>query len=431
MWIGAGVAALYVLQFAIHRILHRRQQLGRVSRLRAEALVWCARGGTTWIAFALIFARRHADGWARLTFELVLSILYVLALLGAGAWLARWLGLAEPAPAQLRALANECARRVGVRLRAVDVWPSRAANAYAFVWSRRIAFSSRALELLDSDELEGVLLHELGHLAETWQLRAKRLVPKLVVLAAVLAFPAVSPSAVSIELTLVGVLLLITWAHAFQRKAEVEADLHATENTTSAAAYARALEKLHEANLSPVVMGGRSTHPDLYDRMIAAGVQPSYARPAAPDRRRFQLIVLALMLMAVIPLAVWSARSSRSNPAAGEGWAVARAALSADPSIAMADLGSLRLQQERLPEAILFYRAASELDAHDSGVAASLAVALVRSGDIVQARVALAEAERRSRAADADNGWRRAARRDALTDAQSEVGRAVERAQLR
>lgn len=50
--------------------------------------------------------------------------------------------------------------------------------------------------------------------------------------------------------------------------------------------YARALERLYQTNQMPAVMPRRSNkiHPDLYDRMLAAGVTPDFPKPQPPSR---------------------------------------------------------------------------------------------------------------------------------------------------
>ena len=45
--------------------------------------------------------------------------------------------------------------------------------------------------------------------------------------------------------------------------------------------YAKALLKLYEDQLAPAVgPKKRATHPDLYDRLLAAGMQPDFPRPS-------------------------------------------------------------------------------------------------------------------------------------------------------
>jgi hypothetical protein len=67
-----------------------------------------------------------------------------------------------------------------------------------------------------------------------------------------------------------------------------------------AGVYALALEHLHALNLAPVVLAGRNaTHPALYDRMRAAGVQPSWPRPRPPSQSR---ILAGLSVACVVGL---------------------------------------------------------------------------------------------------------------------------------
>ena len=80
------------------------------------------------------------------------------------------------------------------------------------------------------------------------------------------------------------ILLIVglTLSNRLSLKMEHRADAQATESQVSPGVYARALEKLYQANLVPAVLRSkRMTHPHLYDRMIQAGVTPDYARPGA------------------------------------------------------------------------------------------------------------------------------------------------------
>lgn len=87
---------------------------------------------------------------------------------------------------------------------------------------------------------------------------------------------------------------------------------HAHEGET-AGTYARALEKLYEANLMPVVGPAKEVHPHLYDRMIAAGVTPDYPRPTPPPPRDFManLPSLVLLLLFGVWLGFMLAQSNR------------------------------------------------------------------------------------------------------------------------
>jgi hypothetical protein len=84
---------------------------------------------------------------------------------------------------------------------------------------------------------------------------------------------------------------------------EVRADALARGFETAPGSYARALEKIYAANLVPVVLGSKTkSHPELYDRMTAAGVAPEYSRPQAPSKRPF-FVGLIVMLIAWFILA--------------------------------------------------------------------------------------------------------------------------------
>ena len=67
---------------------------------------------------------------------------------------------------------------------------------------------------------------------------------------------------------------------------EVRADTLACSNEVQDGVFARALIHLSELNLSPAVLPKRMwTHPQVYDRLIAAGITPDFPRPAPPEEK--------------------------------------------------------------------------------------------------------------------------------------------------
>ena len=66
--------------------------------------------------------------------------------------------------------------------------------------------------------------------------------------------------------------------------------------------YARALARLYEDNLAPAVMPKETTHPHLYDRLVAAGVTPDFPRPAAAASTTWygHILAGAMGLLAVV-----------------------------------------------------------------------------------------------------------------------------------
>jgi predicted Zn-dependent protease len=82
---------------------------------------------------------------------------------------------------------------------------------------------------------------------------------------------------------------------------EKRADGIASNHEGDAGTYARALEKAYRFNLTPVVLRkeNKGVHPDLYDRLVAAGITPSYARPEPPSRVWSRVALTASLLIAL------------------------------------------------------------------------------------------------------------------------------------
>ena len=64
----------------------------------------------------------------------------------------------------------------------------------------------------------------------------------------------------------------------------------------------RPRKKLYEFNLMPAVMPQKQlAHPHLYDRLVAAGVQPQYPRPAPPSMKKmWSASIISLGLAALL-----------------------------------------------------------------------------------------------------------------------------------
>ena len=194
------------------------------------------------------------------------------------------------------------------------------ANAIAFVLERKIGVTDAALATLDDDQLAAVCAHEMAHLAEPRRvILARASGAFLLGLYIALIMASVRPILGSFGpdgmlwgiiaaflFLIVGVLLL----KRLGRKMEIRADSHATGWEPSPGTYARALERIAQVNLVPAVMGSRrNVHPDLYDRMIQAGVTPDFPRPARPPRWAFVLGLAGLLLAACLGLVAYSFRN--------------------------------------------------------------------------------------------------------------------------
>jgi Zn-dependent protease with chaperone function len=229
--------------------------------------------------------------------SLVAGAAVVVLAIGGAPWLGRALRVVTRAPPRLEAALSRAQALVGdgVRTRLL-VLPIASVNAFAFQLTRTIGVTRGALEHLSDAELEAVLAHELGHLRE----------PAAVVLLRTLV-------AVSIPLALVilptvlrlggewawlapwpFVLVVLVLFRQVQRALERRAD--AVAHGVSAA-YAAALETVYRTNATPAVLGRSAMHPDLLDRMAAAGVTPEWPRPRPVPSIR-ALIALLVVLAA-------------------------------------------------------------------------------------------------------------------------------------
>jgi len=184
----------------------------------------------------------------------------------------------------------------------------------------------------------------------------------------------------------------------FGRRMEVRADGVARAHEGDAGTYAGALEKIYRANLIPAVLAkGRRVHPDLYDRLLAAGVQPSYPRPRPPSRlpaAAGAILALGPLLVAVVALHLVPALLGPVAPA-GEEAILASMAMTGGSAADLDDLGMDLSRRGEPGRAIVMLRAATELEPAWHGYPAHLAAELSRAGRRVEAMRWLEEARRR------------------------------------
>lgn len=215
--------------------------------------------------------------------------------------LLRLLRVIVPASEKTRAVINAAAARCGFAVPTTYELDISSANAYAFPVGGQIGVGRVLVEELQPDELEAILLHEVGHLQESWA----EIMQRWAVLP--LSMSVVFFDALEHQFGFAGLLVYVPVIYGINRlstnarRQEEVADEFARRCVGSQADYARALEKIHRINLVPAVLGRFSdTHPDLYDRMLAAGVTPSYDRPEQPNRRR---TIVAITLFGVLCVA--------------------------------------------------------------------------------------------------------------------------------
>lgn len=347
----------------------------------------------------------------------VTVVLVWLTSRGGGLWVAMRLGLIRPATERLQGIVDRTAERVGFRPRVSWELAWDRPNAFAFLVPQAVIFTDGALLHLDDAELEAVCAHEIGHLREPPHVHRARRASAFLYLPLAIAQPVVSQWGILALGSMFWLMLLGLGAYArWSRRLEMDADAagHADEQVEGA--LARSLERIHRVQLIPAVLGARgNSHPDLYDRMVAAGVPPAYPRPERPPKRRLvlTLLVAPAVLMAVLitlKLAptLWHARD-RENLLPAR-WAVS---MGGGPR-ELSDLAQIYARKGELKRAIQLLTACCKLNDEDALYPAMLARCLARDQQCGQAEAALADADalaERYGTTDREDLWLERARR--------------------
>ena len=331
------------------------------------------------IFFALLAAMPGEMGpraWAVLAAGTLAMLLLIRF---SGIPLLRALKLARPASPRLQAIVEQTARRVGIRPAAVWElsWP--ATNAAAFPWPNCLAFSEALVEDFSDEEIGAIAVHELSHLTEPRSVQISRTFGAWLLL----PLAAVSPILGSYGLlAFLGVytltLLALLAIRRLARRMEVRADALSREHQEEEGIYARALEHVYRANQMPAVLRGkRKVHPDLYDRLLAVGVQPDYPRPA-PPRRPFVLTAAAMILFAMGWLGLGYGLPRAVAPLLSqERQILLRAALwGASEVDVVGELAFARLEEGKTREALELFRTALARHPDDIHLLISLAQVL-------------------------------------------------------
>ena len=230
-------------------------------------------------------------------------ILIALALAGVGLHIGSVLGLMRPASARLASIVEKTAERTVVQPRATYESVASVANAFALPLCQKLIVTDKALAVLTDNELAVVCAHEIAHLNEPFAVIALRVAGALFFLLPVIAIRPVLGSFGPIVLALMMLVMLTLQVvvRRVARRMEVRADAAGHAHQAEEGAYARALERLYEANLVPAVLSGkRRVHPHLYDRLLAAGVTPAYPRPLPPPKSLAIATNLVTIMMATV-----------------------------------------------------------------------------------------------------------------------------------
>lgn len=217
-------------------------------------------------------------------------VIFVLSRIGLQLGIMWACGVIKKATPRLAKIAAEAVAESNLNIKPrVLTLDTSQANAFAFPGLAIVGVTTQALTLLNDLELKGILHHEFGHLTESRLQRSSRFLPILVYCLSLGALPTL------IKIWPIWVVGLAFFAMIFgikllssriSQRLEDRADLHArTASGEEEVIDARALEKLYKSNVAPAVFRSKMvTHPNLYDRMLKAGVQPDYERPRPPGR---------------------------------------------------------------------------------------------------------------------------------------------------
>lgn len=216
----------------------------------------------------------------------VLILLVALALhLGGSMAILKYLGVLRPIEGRIQQISQNLATAQGAPLRSVMQMDLGIANAFATPFSHDIIITDTAFKVLDEEELQSVIAHEVGHLKEGRAAGWKRLIglPSLISLG--LAPAAIVSGHPEIALILFAAFIVLSRLVSRHHKIrEIAADKVAHLSQGAEGTYARALEKLHIASLVPAILDPRNRYPSLYDRMESAGITPDFPRPLPPNR---------------------------------------------------------------------------------------------------------------------------------------------------
>ena len=185
---------------------------------------------------------------------------------------------------RLKVIVTGVAARANILVRATWQFGGVMANAFAFPVTSELAFSDRLLNICNDEEISAVCAHEMAHLGEPNVVLAGRLIGSLYLLPFIFITPLLNRlAAAGLILAFLGVISIRRFAGWLTRRMEKRADRLASTTTTNEGVYASALEKMYRENQIPAVNASRRLpHPDLYDRMLEAGVKPAYPRPDRP-----------------------------------------------------------------------------------------------------------------------------------------------------
>jgi Zn-dependent protease with chaperone function len=269
----------------------------------------------SWLAFAGSLLLQSALGWAMLVAGILLMPRPLDASAGliVGAYLVLNLALASgplnllwrrlhyvrPASPRLASIVAEASAATGVPVRAAWELDIPVQNAAALVMTRELAFTRALIAHHDDDAIRAICLHELAHLTEPrWTTILRAAIGPICNTPFLFVLPILDQSPIGVVLLWLLSILMRRGFGLVSVRFEKLADRYAMKHTPDPVVYARALERMYESNQMPVVFSARAarTHPDHYDRMIAAGIAPEYPKPEPPESHTSLGLALQLIV---------------------------------------------------------------------------------------------------------------------------------------
>jgi Zn-dependent protease with chaperone function len=306
LWIiGVAVCAVVGSGFVASRVV--RRILGPEIRLQNRMRWWVAQLMMvgTYLAVLIVapILLPHTFNTRAIMILAIALIILVAIACGGGFWVLQKLRILVPASPHLEAIARAAEQRTCIDMRGAFELKASVANAAAFPIQRWVIFTSRALEVLTDAQISAVFGHELAHLSESRAVTILRVFTSVqMVFTIVLMRPVEGEFGFPGFAALLAFMVLVIFiSRRIMRRMEERADKVAMAQEEEEGTYALALEKLYEINLVPAVMRSkRRIHPHLYDRMVEAGITPSFLRPPPPPRAPKLLYIATSVLTAVL-----------------------------------------------------------------------------------------------------------------------------------
>jgi Zn-dependent protease with chaperone function len=297
-WLGGILATFPLDREILPRFIFR-------SWLRLVIRSWAIRAGFLGVLVACTILMPAEPSLAMIGISGGLLVYIISLHFGSYMWLLRRLGMLLPPGERLRGIVARTVERMAVREPVTWLLDMPMAQAFAMPNTGELMFSSRLLEIESDEEISAICAHELAHLMESRGVRAGHIAGSLTLYPVIFLRPAATfgPSAVCAIVGLVWLSAIFT--RKLSRRMEKKADKIAAENQGEAGVYAHALERLYSDSLVPAVSSKNDKmHPHLYDRMLAAGIQPEYPRPSKPEKMAWSGYVVCIAFGILIGIAL-------------------------------------------------------------------------------------------------------------------------------